>query len=644
MNQYPLWRYVLIALLIVLGVIYAAPNLYGTDPAIQVQMKTGKAISADLVTQIQTTLQQQSIPYLPFEEQTTGLLIRFHDTEDQLKAQGYIQALMQDKATVALNLASKTPVWLSKLGAEPMKLGLDLRGGIHFLFRVDTQAMLKERMNSDIHTIGDTLREKNIRYAHIALTDADQQNPQGGITIAFRSSDDRDNAMKLLQKQSLYSDYQLTSTQTNDRYFIQANFLPQAAINLAEQAVTQNLTTLRNRVNELGVSEPVIQQQGKDQISVDLPGIQDTARAKDIIGKVAVARFQLVDTQNDAAAAANSGMVPFGDTLYQFDGQPILLKNNIVLHGTSILSASTITGDDGRPAVSVRAGGSEVTSFNTITGDNIGKPMATVYIETRAVQKIVNGKVVTTEQQFPKIISIATINSALGNSFQIMGLESNYAAKNLALLLRSGAYTAPIVAISENTVGPSLGKENIHAGTLACEMGLLFVAVFMLFYYRLFGLVADIALALNVVFIVAIMSLIGATLTLPGIAAIVLTVGMAVDGNVLIYERIREELRNGVSPQASIYAGYERAFVTIVDANVTTLIVAVILFALGTGSVQGFAITLIIGLMTSMITAIFFTRAIINLVYGKKRIEKLSIGIAVVNNTTQKLKAKNNKA
>lgn len=642
MNQYPLWRYVLIVLLVVLGVIYAAPNLYGTDPAIQVQMKTGQAVSADLVTQIQSTLKQQSIPYQPLEQQVTGLLIRFNDTEDQLKAQGYIQALVQDKATVALNLATKTPVWLSKLGAEPMKLGLDLRGGIHFLFRVDTHAMLKERMDSDIHTIGDTLREKNIRYAHIALTDANQENTQGGITIAFRSSEDRDNAMKLLQKQALYSDYQLSSAQKNDRYFIEANFLPQAAINLEEQAVTQNLTTLRNRVNELGVSEPVIQQQGKDQISVDLPGIQDTARAKDIIGKVAVARFQLVDTQNDAAAAASSGMVPFGDTLYQFDGQPVLLKNDIVLHGTSILSASTISGDDGKPAVSVRAGGSEVTSFNTITGDNIGKPMATVYIETRAVQKIVDGKVVTTEQQFPKIISIATINSALGNSFQIMGLESNYAAKNLALLLRSGAYTAPIVAISENTVGPSLGKENIRAGTLACEMGLLFVAVFMLFYYRLFGLVADVALALNVIFIVAIMSLIGATLTLPGIAAIVLTVGMAVDGNVLIYERIREELRSGISPQASIYAGYERAFVTIVDANVTTLIVAVILFALGTGSVQGFAITLIIGLLTSMVTAIFFTRAVINLIYGRKRIEKLSIGITVVNNVVGKSKAKRN--
>ena len=341
-------------------------------------------------------------------------------------------------------------------------------------------------------------------------------------------------------------------------------------------------------------------------------------------------RFQLVDVEHDPLVAANTGVIPFGDTLYQLDGRPYLVKDDVVLSGKSILNASSITGDDGRPAVSIRAGGGEISRFNRITGENIGRPMATVYIETKAVQHIVNGKIEITQQQFPKIISVATINSALANTFEIDDMESDYAAKNLALLLRSGAYTAPIVPISERTIGPSLGKENIHTGTLACEVGLLIVVIFMLFYYHLFGLVADAAVLLNVVFIVAIMSLLGATMTLPGIAAIVLTVGMAVDANVLINERIREELRNGVTPQASIYAGYERAFVTIVDANVTTLIVAVILFALGTGSVQGFAVTLIIGLLTSMVTAIFFTRAIINLIYGKQqRIEKLSIGIRV---------------
>lgn len=629
MNQYSIWRYVLIVVLIVLGVIYALPNLYGTDPAIQVQTKSGTAVSSELVQKIQTTLASQSISIQSVAQQPTGLLIRFKDTEDQLKAQGYVQAVMGNDGTVALNLAPRTPAWLHALGAEPMKLGLDLRGGIHFLYRVDTQAMLAERLNSDIRTMSDTLREKNIRYAHVMLL-PESKDVEGGINIAFRAASDRDQALSLLQDSNAYREYQFSASQKNDRYFVNALFSKEAALALEEQAVTQNLTTLRNRVNQLGVSEPVIQQQGKDQISVDLPGIQDTARAKEIIGNVATLRFQLVDMNNDPTASASSGVVPFGDTLYQYEGGPVLLKNDVVLSGKSILSAATTTSDDGSPAVSIRASGDEVSRFNRITSENIGKRMATVYIETKATQQLVNGKLEMVQQQLPKVINIARINSALGNSFQIEGLESDYAAKNLALLLRSGAYTAPIMAISERTIGPSLGRENIRTGTLACEVGLIFVVIFMLFYYRLFGVVADIALLLNVVFIVAIMSVLGATLTLPGIAAIVLTVGMAVDANVLINERIREELRNGVSPQASIFSGYGRAFVTIVDANVTTLIVAIILYGLGTGSVQGFAVTLIIGLLTSMVTAIFFTRAIINLVYGKQhRIERLSIGISI---------------
>lgn len=628
MNQYPTWRYILIIFLILLGLIYAAPNLYGTDPAIQIQPKSGQAVSADVIGKIKTVLSQQNISYLTITQQSTGLLIRFQDTEDQLKAQSYVQAAVGDSDTVALNLAPRTPHWLRALGAVPMKLGLDLRGGIHFLYHADTEAMVNEHLNSDLRGMGEVMQKANIRYAHIALQqDAQDQNANNNIMIAFRDAKDRDQGLSLLTANHAYQNYQFSTSQKNDRYFITAYFSKEAVMNLEEQAVSQNLTTLRNRVNELGVSEPVIQQQGKNQISVDLPGIQDTARAKEIIGKTATLRFQLVDTQNDPVAAANSGVVPFGDVLYQFEGHPVLLKSDVVLHGKSILSAATITGDDGKPAVSIRAGGSDVSRFNEITGENIGKPMATVYVETKSIQQIVNEKVQMTQQQIPKVINIATINNALGNSFQIMGLESNYAAKNLALLLRSGAYTVPITPISEQTIGPSLGKENIRAGTRACEVGLLLVALFMLFYYNLFGLIADIALTLNVVFIVAIMSVLGATLTLPGIAAIVLTVGMAVDANVLIYERIREELRNGTSVQASIYAGYERAFVTIVDANVTTLIVAIILFALGTGSVQGFAITLIIGLMTSMVTAIFFTRAAVNLIYGKRRVERLAIGM-----------------
>lgn len=629
MNQYPLWRYLLIVALIVLGVIYAAPNLYGTDPAIQIQPKSGQAVPSSAVESIKSALTQQSLPYLSVTQSHDGLLIRFKDNEDQLKAQSVIQAVLDNQYSVALNLAPRTPAWLRALGAAPMRLGLDLRGGIHFLYQVDVSAMLKERLSSDSHAIAEQLRTADIRYANIGLIAPDMQTVEGGISIAFRTQDVRDKAYHLLVNRGEYSDYQWSVSGENGRYFIKAILLQQAAIALEQQAMAQNLMILNNRVNELGVSEPVIQQQGRNQISVDLPGIQDTARAKEIIGKVATLRFQLVDTEHDAETAASTGMIPFGDTLYRYEGRPILLKNDVVLHGKSILHAATIAGDDGRPAVSIRAGGSEVSRFNQITAENIGKPMATVYIETHAVHQMVDGKVTIKQQQVPKIINVATINSALGNTFQIEGLSSTYAAQNLALLLRSGAYTAPVSAVSERTIGPSLGQENIRMGTLACEVGLLLVAVFMLFYYHLFGLVANIALVLNVVFIVAIMSLLGATLTLPGIAAIVLTVGMAVDANVLINERIREELRLGVSPQAAIYAGYERAFVTIVDANVTTLIVAVILFALGTGSVQGFAVTLIIGLLTSMVTAIFFTRAAINLIYGKRRVTQLSIGIKI---------------
>lgn len=629
MNQYPLWRYLLILVLIVIGFIFAAPNLYGTDPAIQIQPKDGGTVPAAAIQKIKTALGDQKVSYRSIKQGHNGLLIRFNDNEDQLKAQGVIQAVLKNGFTVALNLAPRTPQWLRSLGANPMKLGLDLRGGIHFLYRVDVSAMLKERLMSDIHSISAQLRRANIRYSRIQMIHRSKDVEDGGILISFRKQSARDAALANIKESSNYSTYQLSVENQSGRYAIKLLFSHASAIALQQRAVTQNLTTLRNRVNELGVSEPVIQQQGKYQISVDLPGIQDTARAKEIIGKVATLRFQLVDTKHDAEAVANAGVVPFGDTLYQFEGRPILLKNEVVLHGKSILNASTITDENGQPAVSIRAGGADIESFNRITAENIGKPMATVYIETRPVHKLVKGKVVVTQKQFPKIINVATINNALGNSFQIMGLESNYAAKNLALLLRSGAYTAPITPVSERTIGPSLGKENIRSGTLACQVGLLLVAIFMLVYYRLFGFVANIALALNVVFIVAIMSMLGATLTLPGIAAIVLTVGMAVDANVLINERIREELRAGVSPQASIYAGYERAFVTIVDANVTTLIVAVILFALGTGSVQGFAVTLIIGLLTSMVTAIFFTRAAINLIYGNRRVSQLSIGIKI---------------
>ncbi len=376
------------------------------------------------------------------------------------------------------------------------------------------------------------------------------------------------------------------------------------------------------------MAEPVIQQQGKNQISVDLPGIQDTASAKAIIGKVATVRFQLVDIEHDAAAAASSGITPVGTSLYTSpENRPILLKDQIVLHGSSILHATAATDENGKPAVSVRAGGSEVNSFNRITRANIDKPMATVYVETQVVKKLVNGQMTTENRQVVKVINVAKINNALGTQFQIMGLGSQREAQDLALQLRSGAYSANLTFVQERLIGPSLGKENIHQGIRSLVIAMAIVVVFMALYYHIFGLFADLALVLNTIFIVAVMSLLGATLTLPGIAGMVLTIGMAVDANVLIDERIREELRNGMSPQASIFTGYERAFGTIVDSNVTTLIVALILFALGTGQVQSFAITLSIGILSSMVTAVFFTRALVNLTYGWRNVKKLSIGI-----------------
>jgi preprotein translocase subunit SecD len=620
MNRYATWKYILIVILIVLGIIYALPNIYGDDAAVQVTMKGGMVLPADLTPTIEKALSSQKIAVKSVEKEPTDYLVRLVNEDDQSKAQDVLQATLGDKYTVALNLAPRTPQWLQSIGATPMKLGLDLRGGIHFLYQVDVKNMLKERLKSDMHSIGDQLRGDMIRYTGISQLD------NNGVLLRFASAAARDQATDVIRKN--FSNYTITPRQQGASYILELTMNPQAVQKLKEYAVSQNITVLNRRINALGVSEPVIAQQGADQISIDLPGIQDTARAKQQLGTVATIRLQLQDTEHDAATAARTGVVPFGDTLYNFQGQPILLKNTVILKGSSITSATSGLGQDGRPNVSITVGGDGVSYFNKMTANNVGKPLAVVYTQTHVDKKLVNGKIQLTSRQVDKIINVANINSALGRNFQIMGLDSMDYAKDLALQLQSGAYSAPLVPVAEDVVGPSMGAENIAMGVKACEIGSLFVFVFMLIYYRLFGLVADFALVLNVIFVVAIQSILGFTMTLPGIAAVVLTVGMAVDANVLIDERIREELRLGMSPQAAIAAGYNRAFTTIVDANVTTLIVAVVLFALGTGAVQGFAVTLTIGLLTSMVTAIFFTRALVNLIYGsRKHVQNLSIGI-----------------
>lgn len=620
MNRYPLWRYILIIIMIAVGVIYALPNLYGDNYAIQMQSRQDQPITSAFATEVSGLLKQHSIPFISVKPEEKDLLIRFNLGSEQSQARDLLQAAFGKKYSVALNLAPRTPQWLQRLGATPMHLGLDLRGGIHFLLYVNIPAMLKERIKQDTHGIANALREKNIRYTGLT------QVPGKSISVKFKSIADLKKANSLLSTD--YSDYDVATNTDNNTFSATLSFNPKALVNISQNAIAQNITTLRTKVNELGVSEPVIRQQGKNHISVDLPGIQDTARAQQMIGKMATIKLLLVDQNNDAQQAAASGIVPFGDTLYTGpNGAPILLKNDVVLDGRSITGATSILDQQyGRPAVSVQTSGAQVARFYRITGENVGKPMATVLVETKTSKKLVDGKVVYKTMPVSKVVNVATIQTALSN-FVITGLSSTVEANDLALQLRSGAYSAPVVYAQTQIVGPSLGAANIRHGVLSCAIGSLLVIIFMMLYYRLFGVIANGALILNVVFVVAVMSILGATMTLPGIAGIVLTVGMAVDANVLINERIREELRLGMSPQAAIFAGYERAFSTIVDANVTTLIVAVILFSLGTGPVKGFAITLAIGLVTSMITAIFFTRAVVNLIYGGRSVKHLSIGI-----------------
>ena len=624
MNRYPTWRYILIVLLTVFGVLYALPNLpqYGNDYAIQVTTNNSSLMSSDVKQKVVTALQKQNIPYLGVSKGDNNLLVRFKENSEQTKAQDVVQATLGSDYAVALNLAPKTPTWLQALGAEPMKLGLDLKGGIHFLLYVDVPGMLEQRERDDLHSFGDQLRSNNIRYSGIKSLGSD------GLLVRFKNAELRDKAESVLSKN--FTDYSYSKLQQGDVYTLQAAMRPEQLIKISQLAVEQNIATLKHRVNALGVGESRVVQQGKNNIAVDLPGIQDTAQAKNLIGKTASVQMRLVDIEHDAQVAQSSGIVPFGSTLYLDNGRPILVKNQVILSGRAITGAVATVDQNGRPAVSITSSGSSVAYFNQVTSENVGKPMAVVYIESKPYKVLEDGKVVTKTRQISKIISVATINSGLGNSFQIMGLDSNLYAKNLALLLRSGAYSATMSFAQEKVVGPSLGSQNIHMGVLACEIGSLAVFIFMIIYYRFFGVVADIALILNVIFLIAVMSVMGFTLTLPGIAAIILTVGMAVDANVLIYERIREELRAGMSPQAAISAGYGRAFTTIVDANVTTLIVAIVLFALGTGPVQGFAISLIIGLLVSMVTSIFFTRALVNLYYGgRQHLKNISIGIKV---------------
>lgn len=622
LNKYPLWKNILLVVVLIIGFIYAAPNLFGEDPAVQISPGTGATLTQSTLDIVSNTLKTSNISYKSVQQNNHELLVRFSNTDNQLKAKDILKTALGDNYVVAINLAPATPKWLAALNAEPMRLGLDLRGGVHFALELDMNALVAQRLQGSVKNISDALRQADVRYAAIV------QN-KNQIMIGFRDADTQTNAVAVLNKQ--FPELTVTKQNVGDRYQLVAVWSQQGLNDLRQHAIEQTMTTLRNRVNALGVAEPVVQQQGPDRIAVDLPGVQDTARAEQILGGTATLEFRLVDMQHDPQTAAATGTAPAGSKLYSYTDsrgtRPILLQDQVVLTGNSITDASASFGDDGRPSVNITLGGGGESYFHRITGENVGKPLAIVYVETRMQTQIVDGKQINTPKKVERIISVANIESALPSNFEITGLTDSHEAGDLALQLRAGALPAPIYIVEERAIGPQLGAENIHMGFISIVFGFILAVIFMAIYYQVFGLIADIALAVNLVLLVAILSLLGMTLTLPGMAGIVLTVGMAVDANVLIFERIREELRNGVPPQASIHAGYERALATIVDANVTTLIAALVLFGIGTGPVKGFAVTLTLGLLTSMLTGLMFSRALVNAFFGGRNIKKLPIGI-----------------
>ncbi|HEJ9095615.1 protein translocase subunit SecD [Serratia odorifera] len=614
LNRYPLWKYLMLIVVIIVGLLYALPNLYGEDPAVQITGARGVAASEATLDQVRTVLEKDQIASKSIALEEGAILARFSDPDVQLRAREALMAAMGDKYVVALNLAPATPRWLTMLGAEPMKLGLDLRGGVHFLMEVDMDTALGKLQEQTMDTLRSDLREKGIAYASIRKLD------KYGVEVRFRDNAARDQAISYLTPRQ--RDLVLSSNGNNT---LKATLTDARLSEAREYAVQQNITILRNRVNQLGVAEPLVQRQGSDRIVVELPGIQDTARAKEILGATATLEFRLVNTNVDATAAAN-GRVP-GDSEVKDtrEGQPIVLYKRVILTGDHITDSTSTMDEYNQPQVNISldsAGGNAMSNF---TKDNIGKPMATLFVEYKdSGKKDANGRSVLVKQE--EVINVANIQSRLGNSFRITGIGNPNEARQLSLLLRAGALIAPIQIVEERTIGPTLGMQNITQGLEACLWGLVASIVFMVVWYRKFGVIATSALVANLVLIVGVMSLLpGATLTMPGIAGIVLTLAVAVDANVLINERIKEELKNGRSVQQAIHEGYKGAFSSIIDANITTLITAIILYAVGTGSIKGFAITTAIGVATSMFTAIVGTRAIVNLLYGGKRINKLSI-------------------
>ncbi len=616
LNKYPLWKNLLILFVVALGGIYSAPNFYAPDPAIQISHDSG-IVDQSALDSATFALGADGIAFFdPVIEQGVGL-VRLENPDEQSRAQQVINLALPDEYIVALNLAPNTPQWLQSLGAGPMTYGLDLQGGVHFLMEVDLEAAIRKQLTDSVATMRTLFREEGLRYR--PPLEVDDTNR---IVIRFTNADTRSSAIDLIRDE--FPDFQFRTGETGGNYFLYYTMNELSTIQLQEYALQQNLTTLRSRVDELGVKEPKLQPMGNNRINIDLPGIQDTTRAKDLISAVATLQFHLVAAPN----AAPGTTLEYVDN----DGLPIFIDRDIIVSGENVTNAqSAFDPQTSLPQVNLSLDAVGARRINEVTRANIGQRMAILLIETKTrtvTERNADGELVSRSEPYTeeRVISAPVIQSALGRQFRITGLEGNE-ANDLALLIRSGALAAPMYFLEEYAIGPSLGQENIDKGLLSVQVGLGLVLLFMLVYYRFCGLAANIALGVNLMLLVAVMSIVGGTLTLPGIAGIVLTVGMAVDANVLIFARIREELRNGMPVQRAIDSGFGRAFVTIFDANITTFLVAIILYSIGTGPVRGFAVTLSIGIITSMFTAIMVTRSIINVMYGGRNVKNISIGM-----------------
>lgn len=615
MNHYSGWKNALIVFFLFISTLYALPNLYGSDLAIQITGTGDYVIQERDLKSINETLSENSIDYKSATIENNNVLVRFNDSKSQLTSKALLKDSLSRNYVVALNLAPSIPQWLSSLGGKAMSLGLDLRGGVHFLLEVDMNAVTAMAMDRYYNELRATLRKDKL-YKKI-------RKDEEILLVSFKTVELKNEAKKVI-KNDLPDLIIAEGSEQELELGLEISSSAQSAAKLS--ALKQNITTLRNRVNELGVAEPIIQQQGTERIVVQLPGVQDTARAKEILGAVATIEFRMVDEKNDVQTAIQSGKTPTGSNIYKFkDGRPLLLKTNVITTGENIVDASSSMDENNQPSVSIVLDSSGGRSMLDTTKEFLGYRMAVVFIENKVETVLEDGIAVKKRSKTQDIINAATIQGTFSNRFQITGLDSSREATNLALLLRAGSLSAPVEIIEERTIGPSLGADNIQKGLISVLVGFALVLVFMAWRYRVFGLVANLALTINLITIVSILSLIQATLTLPGIAGIVLTVGMAVDANVLIFERVKEELKATKNIQKAISAGYEKALLTIADANITTLIASIVLFSFGTGAIKGFAVTLSIGIITSMFTAIVVSRAVINVIYGGKKIEELAI-------------------